>query len=253
MVFHERTHVNGLVRGLVSATNRNAPAILAAIGVAGTVLTAVAAVAGDRQAALRCENAGIDAPTNRDRFEHGWRCYIPAVMAGAGTVSAIFAGYRIGAVRSAAAVAACTMTSEAFDRYRSAAKEVLPEDQRKKVESASAAKIRLPENRQNVIFVEGGTVLCYDGHSGRYFRSSMNHLRKVQNDLNRILISESSVSLNEFYEHVGLPTTAMGDQLGWRVGAEIELHFSTSMGDNEEPCLVVDFITEPIPDWFKLG
>ena len=185
MVLHERTRVNGLV----SATNRNAPAILAAVGVAGTVLTAVAAVAGDRQAALRCENAGIDAPTNRDRFEHGWRCYIPAVTAGAGTVSAIFAGYRIGAVRSAAAVAACTMTSEAFDRYRSAAKEVLPEDQRKKVESASAAKIRLPENRQNVIFVEGGTVLCYDGHSGRYFRSSMNNIRKVQNDMNRILIS----------------------------------------------------------------
>lgn len=245
--------MNGFVRGLVSATNKHAPAILAGVGVVGTVLTAVTAVAGDRQAALRCQEVGIDTPTNRDRVEHGWKCYIPAVLAAAGSVSAIIAAYRVDAARQAAALAACTMTSEAFDRYRSAAEEVLPKEERKKVESAAAAKIPLPENRQNVIFIEGGSVLCYDGHSGRYFRSSMNHLRKVQNDLNRTLISESAVSLNEFYEHVGLPTTALGDQLGWQVGKEIELHFTTSMGDNEEPCVVVDFITEPIPDWFKLG
>ena len=150
-------------------------------------------------------------------------------------------------------MAATALTKDAYDRYRYAVEEIVPVEQRQQIRSKATEKIKLPENRQNVVLIEGGTVLCFDAHSGRYFRSSTNHLRRVENELNATIINESSVSLNEFYERVGLPTNAMGDQLGWKLGHQIELQFTTRLSESEEPCVVVDFIVEPIPDWFKLS
>lgn len=244
----------GLVRSLGRVVSTNTPVILAGTAVVGVIGTAYLAVVGDRAARLRCEELDLDtSPSLRDYLSVSWDLYIPAAVAGAATISAVVALHTVGAKRTAVATAATALTKDAYDRYRYAVEEIVPVEQRQQIRSKAAERIKLPENRQNVVLIEGGTVLCFDAHSGRYFRSSTNHLRRVENELNATIINESSVSLNEFYERVGLPTNAMGDQLGWKLGHQIELQFTTRLSESEEPCVVVDFIVEPIPDWFKLS
>ena len=42
-------------------------------------------------------------------------------------------------------------------------------------------------------------------------------IKKIVNELNRRMLSESYISLNDFYYELGLSFTKMGDQLGWNV------------------------------------
>ena len=54
------------------------------------------------------------------------------------------------------------------------------------------------------------------------------------------------VSLNEFYDELGLDHTKLGDDLGWNLDdGLIELNFSSQLAENETPCLVVDYNVAP--------
>ena len=60
------------------------------------------------------------------------------------------------------------------------------------------------------------------------------------------MLLEGYVSVNEFYDEIGLNNTSEGDKLGWKVEKGlIELNFSTQLSDNGTPCLVIDFKEPP--------
>ena len=58
-------------------------------------------------------------------------------------------------------------------------------------------------------------------------------------------------SLNDFYDEIDLPRTSMGDDLGWNIEHNIEIHFSSQLNDNGEPSLVLDFTVAPQYDYYK--
>ena len=54
------------------------------------------------------------------------------------------------------------------------------------------------------------------------------------------------VSLNDFYDELGLDYTQVGRDLGWSVNdGLINIGFSSQLADDGRPCLVVDFSTPP--------
>ena len=54
------------------------------------------------------------------------------------------------------------------------------------------------------------------------------------------------VSLNDFYDEIGLDFTKVGRELGWSVDEGlIEIHFSSQLADDGTPCLVVEYYTPP--------
>lgn len=74
-----------------------------------------------------------------------------------------------------------------------------------------------PMANKEVIITSKGDTLCYDSVSGRYFKSDIDTIKKIVNELNRRMLSESYISLNDFYYELGLSFTKMGDQLGWNI------------------------------------
>jgi hypothetical protein len=88
--------------------------------------------------------------------------------------------------------------------------------------------------------------LCYDAVSGRYFKSDIDKLKKAENILNRRLVEEMSISLNDFYYEIDLPEIDIGDDLGWNIDkGYIELMFSAQLAEDGTPCLVVGFQVTP--------
>lgn len=90
-----------------------------------------------------------------------------------------------------------------------------------------------------------GKIPCLDTASGRYFQSSAIELRKVENELNRELNDSCYVSLNDFYDMVGLNSTAIGDEIGWSSNDRIDIELTSGLTPDEMPCLVVDFLKRP--------
>ena len=93
-----------------------------------------------------------------------------------------------------------------------------------------------------------------DSITGRYFRSDLDSIKKAVIELNMEISHQNYISLNEFYSNIGLDRISNGDNLGWNIDSGyVETDYSTSLADNDEPCIVIDYITQPKYDFDKFA
>ena len=249
-----------LAKQVEKYTIDNAPSICTAIGVVGVVSTAlltakatVKAMNIVAEAHYPDEGPRVDLD-NWDKTKLVWLEFVPAVGTGAVAIAAIIGANRIGSKRAAAMAAAYSISEKAFAEYRDKVVEKIGEKKEKSV-SESVAQDRIdrdPVTKREVAVVGGGDVLCYDSLTGRYFKSDVETLRRAENDVNRDILNYSYVSLSEFFDKIGLPTTAISEELGWNLDTKFELKFDTGLSDDGRPCLVLNYRTQPIRNYFRM-
>lgn len=240
----------------------NSPLILTAIGAAGTITTAV--LAG--KASFKAAELLYNVHEKRDDIEYKdgrlttktkvrlvWPLYIPTIGVAAITVTSIVCANRIGTRRAAAMAAAYTVSEKAFEEYRDKIVEKLGANKERQARD-EVAQDRVnanPVGRTEVIVTGGGNVLCYDMYTGRYFQSDMETIKQAQNNLNHHILNNVYASLNDFYDMIGLSRTKTGDEIGWNSDKLMEIHFSTTMSDDQKPCIAIDFSVEPVRNYFR--
>lgn len=248
------------VKKLEKFTMDNSPLILTAIGVTGTITTAILTGKASYKAAYILEDErvanlrrGDDALTNREKFELIWKLYIPAAGVGTMTVVSIIGANRIGTRRAAAMAAAYSISERAFDEYREKVVEKLgaKKEREARDEIAQSKVDRDPPGNSKLVVMGSGEVLCKDAWSGRYFTSDMESMKKAQNDTNHEVLTFGYASLTDFYNRLGLEPTKESDEVGWNSDKPLELYFSTTIADDERPCLVMDFTVSPVRNYFR--
>lgn len=233
----------------------NSPAILTAFGVVGTVTTAfLAGKASFRAAEIIIEEQEHENEylETRERVELTWQLYIPAVASGVLTVGAIIGANYVSTRRAAALATAYAITERAFDEYREKVTEKVGEKKEQKIrdEIAQDTVDRYPASEMRVY--GDGDVLCYDKYSGRYFKSDMESLRKVENDVNHNIIHNFYATLQDFYDRIGLDRTGYSDEVGWNADHLLELRFSATISDDGRPCMVIDYVIEPVRNYNRI-
>lgn len=224
----------------------NSPALLAAVGVSGTVATAyLTGKASFRAAKLidQQERKKARDLEPKEKVDLVWKLYIPPIVTGGVTVSAIIVGTAIGTRRTAAVAAAYTITDKAFTEYKGRVVEQLGENQEQKIRDA-IVKDEIhhnPPTNQQVMYAGPGNVLCYERFTGRYFHSDMETLRKAENKINAKLNREMYAYLSDFYDLVGLDETSASQELGWDSDKHLELIFTPVLSDRGMPCIGVEY------------
>jgi hypothetical protein len=250
-----------LGKRITKLASDNSPTILTAIGVAGTLSTALLAGRASYKAAelIKDHNEEQDIhdlwmPT-REKIELVWRLYIPAAGVAALTVTSIICANRIGTRRAAAMAAAYAISEKAFVEYRDKVVEKIGANKEREVrdELAQDRVSQHPVGSREVVITGGGEVLCYDSFTGRYFKSSMETLKKAQNDLNYRVLNDYYASLTDFYNLIGLARTSYSDEVGWNSDKMLELQFSTTLSEDGQPCLAMEFAAVPIRDFYRLS
>lgn len=190
--------------------------------------------------------------TRKERFGLTWKLYIPPVICGTATIACIVCANQIGTRRTVAMAAAYTISENAFTEYKEKIVDKLGEGKERAVrdEIAQDQVTRTPYPNNQVI-ISGQESLCLDTFSGRYFTSSMEAIRKAQNDVNETMLSDHSASLGDFYEKVGIPPNDQSEELGWTLDNMLHINFSTTLTDTGQPCLAITFRTEPIRNHWK--
>lgn len=251
----------------------NSPAILTALAVTGTLTTAyltgkasIRAVDILEQEKFRYEQSGQKETAFGRPFKNGetlltkketvqllWKLYIPPAIAATFTCAAIVGVNRIGTRRTAAMAAAFTLSERAFDEYKSKVVEKIGETKEKTVrdEVAQDRVIKHPPRDGQIIMSGEGDVLFMDAYSGRYFLSTMETVKKAQNDINYIVLNDGYASLSDLYGHLELPNTKVSDDLGWNSDKLLEMTFSTTMTEDQRPCIVMDFVVAPVRNYFR--
>lgn len=261
-------NINALLHTAVALTRKHTPLILTATAVAGVVSTAVLSAkaarpayeatidaANDRWAAASDEDTRsprefLDELTVMDHVRATWKIWLPPVVSGALTITSIVLMHATHQKRYAALMGLYVLGEKAFQEYREAVDEVVPEKVKEKVRTAVAKKAVDREDPPATMEMldpdnpdthsRWGNV-CYDCYSGRYFTADMQTIRRAENDFNQDLINHRYGSLNEFYARIGLPGIHAGEDVGWNSDKLLNIGYNSILTDAGVPVLSIDF------------
>lgn len=109
-----------------------------------------------------------------------------------------------------------------------------------KEEEESKSK-EVSESDIKEVIPQAEEVLMCDKMSKRYFYSSPLKIKEIEAKLNRDLLLNMFVPLNDFYYEVGLSNSGLGEYFGWEAGDEINFTFSSSLTSDNRPCVDIDY------------
>lgn len=220
----------------------NSPTLLTALGVSGTVYTAYLT---GKATWIAVETIEIEEEdhllSNKERFALVWDLYIPPVLAGALTVGCIVGANRVSSKRIAAAYSLVALSERTFEEYRDKVVEQIGNNKEQAVRDEIAQDKVTNAPQSKMIMIESGEVLCFESMTGRYFTSSMERLKRSENEINAYLLRESYATLDDFYYMVGLDSTDDSCRVGWVSERMLELGFSSTISKSNTPCLVVTY------------
>lgn len=236
------------------AAKKHSPEILTGVGIAGMLTTVVLAVQATPKALRLIDEKKADIPEEEklpriEVVKAAWKVYVPAVLTGILSTICLIGANSVNQRRNAAIAAAYSLSESALKEYREKVIETIGERKEQTIRD-DIAKDRITENPvREVIVSDRGSTLCYDSLSGRYFKSDIEKLRRIVNDLNRRMRDEMFISLNDFYcavDNPDLGPTKLGDMLGWNIDkGYIDLNFSSQLTTDGIPCLVLDYTVVP--------
>lgn len=252
-----KPNLSQLSRDIRRVVSKRSPEILTGLGIAGMLTTTILAVKATPKALELIEaESGIDPetgeayePTTRYKIELCWKLYIPAAVTGAVSTACLIGACSVNTRRNAALAAAYTLSDNALREYKSKVLETVGEKKEQIIKDKVAEKQVKdnPVSKNEVIITEKGQSLCFDSLSGRYFKSDIDKIKKVQNDLNAEILSSMCgyVSLNDFYDELNLSHTEIGDTLGWNLDNRIDIYFSAIVAEDGTPCIVIGHNNAP--------
>lgn len=264
----KKVNVSGVVNSAKLGIKKHSPEILTGIGIAGMVSTVVLSVKATPKALqlIEDEKNRINYEICKEARDNGleeceeidklhpidvvkttWKCYIPAMVTGTASIICLVGASSVSARRNAALATAYAISETSLRNYKEKVVETLGEKKEIAVRDAIAKEEieKNPPKASNIV-VTGGDTLCYDALSGRYFMSDVEKIRKGLNRTNDKLLKHNYVSLNDFYDAIGLDHNEIGSRIGWTIDQSlIEIYFSSQLTEDERPCLVLDFDTMP--------
>jgi hypothetical protein len=246
-----KSNVSKLIKNVQMMASKHSPEILTGIGIAGMITTTVLAVKATPKALTLLEEAEQEkgeSLTVMEKTKTCWKCYIPAAVTGLASTACLVGASSVNAKRNAALAAAYTLSDSALREYRDKVVETIGEKKEQTIRD-KVAEERIKKNpvSKNEIFItDKGNTLCYDAISGRYFKSDIEKIKRAENELNKRMLDDMYISLNEFYDEIGLSHTSLGDELGWNIDdGLLDFDFSAQLAEDDTPCLVVDYRIAP--------
>lgn len=250
----------GLKRTIKSAgrvLTKYSPGILTGIGITGMIGATFMAVKATPKALYlietKKEEAEVEELTPVETIKTCWKCYIPATLTTVLSAACLIGASTVSAKRNAALATAYSISEAALREYQEKVVEVIGEKKEKVVRDAVAKDQieRDPVTKSEVVIIDSNSnTLCYEPLSGRYFKSTIDKIKKAEIKLDRQMIQEMYVSLNDFYWEIGLDGTDLGDKMGWNLSkGYMDLSFSSQLADDGTPCAVIVYGIPPVYDY----
>ena len=267
---YPRINVKPFVKACKVGMAKNAPTILTITGITAMASSTYWAVKATPKALALKEKAEVEknkkagtfkgdkvndwiALTKVEIVQTCWRCYAPAFITGVLGAACLIGANSMNLRKNAALAAAYALSETNFREYREKTLEEVGEKKEEKIRNAVAEEkiTKNPVNTSTVLETGNGDTLCYDAICGRYFKSSIEKLKSALNELNMELVQDGYVSLNQYYDLIGLPDGMLGDDLGWSINdnhstVQLDLSAQLTKDEAQTPCMVVAFKYGPI-------
>lgn len=251
--------MNSLLSKSQKFLKRNSATILTCVGAAGVVATTVTAVKATPKALLLLDNAKEEKGEELTKLEVvkiAGPAYIPSVVLGVSTLACIFGANVLNKRGQASLMSAYALLDNGYKDYKKKVDELYGEEAGTQVR-AEIAKDKYEE--QPVKTVKDGNRLYYDYYSGRYFEATPYQVQRAEYEVNRALMLDDAVYLNEWYDLLDMETLEHGYDFGWSTCMNMDAYWQTWVDFHHEKvvmddgleCIIITFMQAPYPesDW----
>lgn len=251
----------GLIWKSKKYLKNHSPTILSGIAAVGVVASTIMAIKATPKAIALLKTAEDEKRSELTKFEiirTAAPAYIPTAITCMSTIICIFGANVLNKKQQATLMSAYALLDDSFKKYREAATNVYGDD--------ADANIKVEMAKMAYVSCDGYSVynpdmdfdseqlLFYDFFAQRYFNTTLAAVINAQYHLNRNLMLRGYVTLNEFYDFLGIESIKDGDDLGWNMdylmtGGYLWLDFKNEhakMEDGMECCIISPFV-EPMP------
>ena len=240
--------------------SKNQAAIFSAIGVGSFLVSTIWAVQATPKAINKknaAEQEKGEPLTGLETIKACGKEYIPsALMFGTGVVCIIESNKKYSKQITALATAA-SLSETALREYKEQVVDSLGVKKEKEIRDKVAQKQlnNNPPGEKEVVMIGAGEILCYEPISGKYFRTTVNEIGKVINQVNSELISDNYLSVNDYLSMLGLRCEPDFDDLGWQCYSKndlLEVSYGHKLADDNTPALVIVVNRQPVYDYNKV-
>lgn len=205
---------------LMKFVQKNSSTILTCIGAAGTIATAVLTGKATVKAVRIADGMqyfdpeigyALEAP-KKAIVKAVWKEYIPAAGVGIATIACIFGANALNKHQQATILSAYAMLDQTYKEYRNKVKETLGEESSKKVDDYIADE----KCKATPLVPKEDQFMFYETFYGQPFTRTMDEVKDAEYRLNQKFAMEGEVTINDFYEFLGLTPILTGDFIGWK-------------------------------------
>lgn len=209
--------------------------------------------------------------TIKEKLKLTWKHYIPPVLSGSVTMAAVIASNRLSKREIAALSATVAYMAHSRDKLEQAIQERYGDEVLEEIRQEITDEVYSPKSVEETGL---GDTLCFDGYSGRWFRSTPEKVEEAIQTFQEEYKNGMGYSccLNDLYKLLGIEATHFGYQMGWPGACEPDgnpdeydlyydkIEFDTGMIDGDlfhnvhEPVYVIelDQYSYPIPWWDEI-
>ena len=237
--------------GAKTFLSKNSTTILTGVSVAGVCSTVIFAVKATPKALQLIEEAKKNNDgqlTKKEVVKATWKCYIPAAVMGSITIGCIVSVNKIGLKRKVALTGLYSIAEKTINEYQDVLVENIGKKKADAIKEEVTTKVikKSQPKSSEVIIASKGETLFYETVTGRYFKSDIEAVRRIINELNKDLMTDMTITLNELFYNLNLAPTSVGDELGWVIDdGLLEISLTSHLDSNDNPCVAINYDRTP--------
>lgn len=161
----------------------------------------------------------------------------PTILAGGGTIICMAVSERINYKQIAALTATCVYLTKNRDFLEGKLKEVVGEEKLEEFKKEFIVKEANSVSFPSVEKTGNGDLLCLEGYSGRWFRSSKEACLEAQKKLQDQYSETGYAGMNDYYTYLKISESQFGSDWGWSTGSDLygpEIEFDNTYIEPDE-------------------
>ena len=251
-----------MIRTIKRFGKKNSSTILMVMGISGGIAAGVSAVYVTPKALKKLEelhNKQEEEGVELTKIQAFWEdtkavapIYAGPVIGAGVSIACIVCSHKEANKRTMAYATAYRLSEATFNEYKHKVAETIGEKKEKKIREEIGAERAEKQyeaaiNSGSLIENSGdGSTLFMDSLTGRLFYSDISAIQKAECTINKRLITEMHLSLNEIYDEWHISHIKAGDDIGVNVDTGFDISYSSCLVGNNQPCVYIDYDYAPV-------
>lgn len=263
--------IRGIAKTALDALSKHSPEIFTGLGIVGfgTTVVMVAKASPKASAIHKVEKQARDEAREASSgseetarkvltdsyLREGKRLlplYGPPAAVGMASIACFIASNKIQVDRQAALMTAYSLSTETLARYQDKVIEKLGEAVESDIMNETVKEVADNNEEAGYCYdtepIPAGQVRVYDNVTGRYFYCNRERIAEAVCEVNKMLLDQVRVTLQEFYYQLGFDDRFnLGEMLGWDISSpfgrnnKLDVFYGPHLDDDKNPCLAINY------------